>query len=95
MLGHKEYFPTTGKNSDNVGIRIALGSSSHILFCTEKLIKAFLFGVLVNQDDLSAVLDHAMTRVAEKGKDSLMRIVLEEAAQFCSHVDAVFNPGFY
>ena len=65
------------------------------MFSTKKLIEAFCFVVLVDKNDLTAVLDHAMARVAEKGKNGLMGVTFEQATKFWSHVDAVFDPGFY
>ena len=51
--------------------------------------------MLVDEDDLSTILDHAMTRKAEKGKDSLVGITFEQACQFCGHIVAIFHPRFY
>ena len=78
MLGDEEDFSTTSKNSDYVGIGIDLSSSSHVLFCTKNLVEPFQFGVFVDKDNLPAILDHTMTCIAEKGKDSLMWIALEK-----------------
>ena len=50
--------------------------------------------MFVDKDDLSAILDHAMTSKAKQGKDSLMRIAFEEAVQISHHVGAVFHLGF-
>ena len=80
MLGNEENFPATGKDSNDVGVRVSLRGSSHVLFCTKKLVEAFNFGVFVDEDYLSTILDHAMTRVAEKGKNGLVGIAFEEAA---------------
>ena len=91
MLSHKKDFPATGKNSNNVGIRVRLRSSSHVLFCAVKLVKAFRFVVLINENYLSAILNHTMASIAEKSKDGFMRIIFEKAVQFCYHLDAFFH----
>ena len=80
MLCDEENFPATSENSNDVGIGVCLSSSSHILFCTEQLVEAFHFGVFVDEDDLSAILDHTMSRIAEEGEDCLMWIDFEETA---------------
>ena len=82
VLGDEENFPATGKNSDDVCIRVSLSSSSHIVFCTKKLVEAFCFVVLVDKNDLTAILDHTMARVTEKGKNGLMRVTFEQATKF-------------
>ena len=82
MLCHEENFPATGKNSNDVGIRVGHSGSSHVLFCTKKLVEAFCFVVLVDKNDLSAILNHAMARVAKKGKDGLMGVTFEQATKF-------------
>ena len=95
MLGHKENFPTTGENSDDVGVWVAEGSHSHVLFCSEKLVEAFDFGVFVNEDDLSAILDHAMTWKAEEGKHSQVGVILAKTIQLADSIIAVFQLGLY
>ena len=80
VLGHKKNFPATGKNPNDVSIRICLCSSSHILFSTEKPVEAFHFGVLVNEDYLPTILDHAVSRIAEKGENSFVWIAFKKAA---------------
>ena len=74
MLSHKENFPTASENSNNVSILIVPSCKSHLLLSSKKFIEALYFGVFVNEDNLPAILDHAMARIAEKGKDSLMWI---------------------
>ena len=95
MLGHKENFPATGENSDDVGIRMGERGNSHVLFCAKELVEAFGFRVFIHKDDLSAILDHAMASIAEKCKDSLLGVVFAEAIQFVDNIVAVFNLGFY
>jgi hypothetical protein len=56
-----------------------LRTSSYVLFCAEKLVKAFHFVVLIYENYLSTILDHTMTSKAEKGKDGFMGILFEEA----------------
>ena len=51
--------------------------------------------MLIDEDDLSAILDHSMTSVAEKGKDSLVRIALKEATQAICHLVTLYDPRFY
>ena len=51
--------------------------------------------MLIDENDLSAILDHTMTRKAEKGENGLVRIAFEEASKFCSHIVAVFHLRFY
>ena len=51
--------------------------------------------MFVHKDDLSAVLYHAMTSEAEKGKDGLMRVAFEQAVQLFDHDVAVFHLGFH
>ena len=51
--------------------------------------------MLVDKNDLSAILDHAMARVAKEGKNGLMGIAFEQATKFVSHLVAVFDPRFY
>ena len=80
MLSHKENFSATGKNSNDVGIGVCLSSSSHVLFCTEELVESFYFGMFVDKDDLSTILDHTMCRIAKKGEDSLVGFAFEEAS---------------
>ena len=92
VLGHEENFPATGKNSNDVGIWVSLSSSSHVVFCTKKFVEAFCFVMLVYKNDLTAILDHAMARIAEKGKDDLMGVTFEQATKFWSHVAAVYDP---
>ena len=95
MLCHKEDFPATGKNSHNVGIRVLLCTSSYVLFCAKKLVKAFHFVVFINENYLSTVLDHTMASKAEKGKDGFMRILFEKAVQICYQLVALFHWGLY
>ena len=78
-MGHKENFSATGKNSNDVGVLVGLSGNSHVLLCTEELVEAFYFVVLVDEDDLSTIHDHAMTRVAEQGKDGLVGVAFVEA----------------
>ena len=68
---------------------------SHVLFCSEKLVEAFDFGVFVYQDDLSTILDHAMTRKAEEGKNGHVGVVSAEAIQLVDNIVAVCYLGFY
>ena len=80
MLCDEENFPATSENSNDVGIGVCLSSSSHVLFCTEQLVEAFHFGVFIDKNDLSTILDHTMTRIAEKGEDSLVGVDFEETS---------------
>ena len=93
MLGHNENFSTTGENSNNVGIWVSLSSSSHVLLCTKKLVKTFDFGVFVDKYDLPTILDHAMSSIAEKGKDNFMGVAFESSAQANRHTITVFYLG--
>ena len=94
MLGYKENFSTAGENSDHVGVLICLSSNPHDFLRSEKPVEAFDFGVFVDKDNLPSVLNHTVTSIAEKGKDSLMRIVFEEMVQLFHHIVAVFDLGF-
>ena len=51
--------------------------------------------MLVNKDDLSTIHDHAMARVTEKSKDSLLGVALEETIQLIGHLLTIFHPSFY
>ena len=94
MLAHKKNFPATSKNSDDVGIRVNKGGSSHVLLCTKKLVESFDFRMFVDEDYLPAILNHAMTCKTKKSKDSLVGIMLAEAIQLVDHLVTVFHLGF-
>ena len=71
------------------------GGPPHVLFCTEKLVEAFDFGVFVDKDDLPTILDHAVTCKAEEGKHSLVRVIFAKAIQLDDDIIAFFQFGFY
>ena len=60
MSGDQENFPTAGENHDYVCVEESHCQLSHIFLGSKDLVKAFTRGYLIDEDNLSAILDHAM-----------------------------------
>ena len=67
MMIDEEDLPTTGEDSDNVGIFKRLSSDSHIFFSSIEGIEAFEFRKLIQKYNLSSLTDHTMACIAKKG----------------------------
>ena len=52
---------------------------SYILFYSYHFVEAFLFREFIQKNDLSAILNHAMTCKACKGENSLAWMTFKEA----------------
>ena len=90
MSGDQENFPTAGENHNYVCIEESHSQLSHIFLGSKHLVKAFTRGNLIDKDNLSPILDHAMTRKAWEGKDSLKWITLKELVQLNDKSVALF-----
>ena len=64
MSSNKEYLSTAGIDHNYVGIRIKYSRFSHVFFYTDDLVKAFIWSKFIHKNNLSTILDHAMTGIA-------------------------------
>ena len=71
MLSYKENFSTASENYNYVCIGESQCLLSHIFFYSKNLVETSGWRKLINENDLSAVLNHAMTRKACEGEDDL------------------------
>ena len=81
MLSYEENLPTAGEDHDYVRIAEPNSQHSHNFFHSKNLVESFSRVEFVNQNDLSAVLDHAMTGKACEGEDDLLWLTFKELVQ--------------
>ena len=70
MLGQEKNLPTAGENYDDVCVKEPDRQLPHIFLGSKHLVKAFTRGDLIDKDNLSSILDHAMACNAWEGQDS-------------------------
>ena len=80
MLSNQEDLPTAGKYHYYVRIAESCGQHSHVFFDPKDLIESFGRDELIHKNDLSAILDHAVTGIARERKDSLLWVIFEQFA---------------
>jgi hypothetical protein len=72
MLSDKEDLPTTSEDHNIVGIAESGGQHSHVFFDSKDLVESFTGDEFIHKNDLSAILNHAMTSITGKSKDGFL-----------------------
>ena len=71
-------FSATGKDSDQVAIHVLLSNVPQILFGGVNLVEAFFLNELVQKNDLSSILYHAVAGKTLEDECSFVRVFLEK-----------------
>ena len=93
MCGSKENFPATCKNGYNIRVRIILGCVPQIFFHAIFLVKTSSFVEFIDENELSAILNHTMTGIALECKDRIVRIFPEKADEVAGNGYALSHTG--
>ena len=93
MFCHEVNFSTACKYPNDVGVLEFLSSVTHILFSTKAFEKAFFLVDLVYKHYLSAINNHAVSSVAVKCENGIMRLALVKPIQTCSSGYTVLHYG--
>ena len=91
MLCDEKYFPTAGENTHNICIWEGSCCSSHVLFRSIYLVKAFDLIEFVYKDYLPAILNHTVTCITENGQDGFMWVLLADLLCAWCYCITIFN----
>lgn len=72
MLGNEKDLPTASEDHDIVGIAEPGGQHPHVFFDSKYLVESFTRDEFIHKNDLSTVLNHAVTGITGKSKDGFL-----------------------
>ena len=95
MLSNQENFSAASKDPNLVSVRVLLCQHPDVFFSSIDFVETFFGDKFINKNNLSTILDHAVTSKACEGENYLLRHILEQAVQLGAYCNTFFHSWFH